>query len=219
VVRVHENGADSSAFARREQIIDAARAVIEEYGPEALTGQIAQRAGLARPNVYRHFASKDELDQAVARSAYQELRDEIRTRLDLSGTPAEVVRAPIAVQVIWADSHPNLYRFLLGRGYERSSRRRKVERGDFTADLAVVGERYFPHFADDPDAAGALVVALGGLIDASILGWLSRRTETRERVIDRLTTQVWLLIDNHLRDVGVQIDPAVPLPQLGQTGS
>lgn len=184
-----------------------------------MTGQIAQRAGLARPNVYRHFASKDELDQAVARSAYQELRDEIRTRLELPGTPVEVIRAPIAVQVIWADSHPNLYRFLLGRGYERSSRRRKVERGDFTADLAVVGERYFPHFADDPDAADALVVAVGGLIDASILGWLSRRTETRDRVIDRLTTQVWLLIDNHLRDVGVQIDPGVPLPQLGQTGS
>jgi AcrR family transcriptional regulator len=219
VVRVQENGADSSAFARREQIIDAARAVIEEYGPDALTGQIAQRAGLARPNVYRHFASKDELDQAVARSAYQELRADIRARLDLSGTAVDVIRAPIAVQVNWADSHPNLYRFLLGRGYERSSRRRKVERRDFTDDLAVVGERYFPHFADNPDAAAALVVALGGLIDASILGWLSRRTEKRDRLIERLTTQVWLLIDHHLRDVGVELDPAVSLPQTGQPGS
>lgn len=219
MVRAPESGADSSAFARREQIIEAARAVIEEYGPDALTGQIAQRAGLARPNVYRHFASKDELDQAVARSAYQELRAEIRTRFDLSGTPFDVIRAPIGVQVIWADRHPNLYRFLLGRGYERSSRRRKVERGDFTADLAAVGERYFPHFGDNPEAAAALLVALGGLIDASILGWLSRRTETRERLIDRLTAQVWLLIDHHLRDLGVQIDPAVPLPQLGHTGS
>jgi AcrR family transcriptional regulator len=219
VVRASENGADSSAFARREQIIDAARAVIEEYGPDALTGQIAQRAGLARPNVYRHFASKDDLDQAVASNAYQELRAEIRSRLDLSGTPADVIHAPIAVQVTWADHHPNLYRFLLSRGYQRSSRRRQAERREFAADLAAVGEHYFPHFADDPDAAGALVVALGGLIDASILGWLSRQTETRERLIDRLTTQVWLLIDNHLRDVGVHIDPAVPLPQLGQTGS
>ncbi|MBO0880121.1 MAG: TetR/AcrR family transcriptional regulator [Mycobacterium sp.] len=219
MVRASENGTDSSAFARREQIIDAARAVIEEYGPDALTGQIAQRAGLARPNVYRHFASKDELDQAVAGNAYQELRAEIRSRLDLSGTPADVIRAPIAVQVTWADRHPNLYRFLLSRGYQRSSRRRQAERREFAADLAVVGEHYFPHFADDPDAAAALVAALGGLIDASVLGWLSRRTETRERLIDRLTTQVWLLIDNHLRDVGVQIDPAVPLPQLGQTGS
>ena len=208
-----------AALARREQIRDAARAAIEEHGPEALTGQIAKRAGLARPNVYRHFASKDELDQAVASNAYQELRAEIRARLDLSGTPVDVIHAPIAVQVTWADRHPNLYRFLLSRGYQRSSRRRQAERREFAADLAAVGEHYFPHFADDPDAAGALVVALGGLIDASILGWLSRRTETRERLIDRMTTQVWLLIDNHLRDVGVHIDPAVPLPQLGHTGS
>jgi AcrR family transcriptional regulator len=219
VVRAPENGADSSAFARREQIIEAARAVIEEYGPDALTGQIAQRAGLARPNVYRHFASKDELDQAVASNAYEELRAEIRTRLDLSGTPLEVIRAPIAVQVTWADRHPNLYRFLLNRGYQRSSRRRQAERRDFAADLAMAGEHYFPHFADNPDAAAALVVGLSGLIDASILAWLSRRTETRARLIDRLTAQAWLIIDHHLREVGVDLDPAVPLPQMGQTGS
>jgi AcrR family transcriptional regulator len=219
VVRASENGADSSAFARREQIIEAARAVIEEYGRDALTGQIAQRAGLARPNVYRHFASKDELDQAVARSAYQELRAQIRIRLDLCGTPLDVIRAPIAVRIVWADNHPNLYRFLLSRGYKRSSRQRPAERREFVADLAAAGEHYFPHFGDDPDAAAALVVALGGLIDASILSWLSRRTETRERLIDRLTTQVWLLVDHHLGEVGIHIDPAVPLPQLGQTGS
>jgi AcrR family transcriptional regulator len=219
VVRASENGADSSAFARREQIVEAARAVIEEFGPDALTGQIAQRAGLARPNVYRHFASKDELDQAVASNAYEELRAEIRTRLDLSGIPVDVIRAPIAVQVTWADRHPNLYRFLLSRGHQRSFRRRQEERRDFAADLALAGEHYFPHFRDDPDAAAALVVGLGGLIDASILAWLRRRTEKRDSLIDRLTTQVWLLVDHYLRDAGISIDPAVPLPQLGQTRS
>jgi AcrR family transcriptional regulator len=219
VVRASENGADSSAFARREQIINAARAVIEEYGSDALTGQIAQRAGLARPNVYRHFASKDELDQAVVSNAYQELRTEIRARLDLSGTPLDVIRAPLEVQISWADRHPNLYRFLLSRGHQRSSQLRQAERRNFAADLATVGEHYFPHFADDRDAAAALVGALGGLIDASVLGWLSRRTESRERLTERLTTQVWLLIDQHLRDIGVHIDPAVPLPQLGPTAN
>src|SRR5262245_4527203 len=100
-----------TAPARCEQICDAARAAIEEHGPEALTGQIAKHAGLARPNVYRHFASKRDLDHAIARRAYQELRAEIRTRLNLCGTPLDVIRAPIEAQVIWADNHQNLYRF------------------------------------------------------------------------------------------------------------
>jgi AcrR family transcriptional regulator len=188
--------------------------VIEEHGPDALTGQIAQRAGLARPNVYRHFVSKDELDEAVARSAYRELRAEIQSRLDLSDTPLDAIRAPIAVQVDWADRHPNLFRFLVSRRY----RRRKEDQQDLAAALAAAGERYVPHFADNPDLAATLVVALGGLIDASILRWLSRRTEACERLIDRLTAQAWLIINHHLDEMGVHIDPDMPL-QVGQTRS
>jgi AcrR family transcriptional regulator len=208
--------ADSTALDRNEQILEAARAAIEEHGPDALTGQIAQRAGLARPNVYRHFASKDDLDLAVARAAYQELRAEIRARLDLCGTPRDVIRAPIAAQVIWADRHQNLYRFLVSRGYQRSSQQRNAARRDFAAELAGAGARYFPRFAEDPDAAEVILVALIGLVDASVLRWLSRPTASREQLIDRLTDQAWLIIDHHLRERDVHVDPAVPLPQASE---
>ncbi|MGH3531845.1 MAG: TetR/AcrR family transcriptional regulator [Mycobacterium sp.] len=207
---------DHPSLARREQILEAARAAIEEHGPGALTGQIAQHAGLARPNVYRHFASKDDLDLALARSAYQELRAEIRDRLDLSGTPLDVIRAPIAAQVAWADRHQNLYRFLVSHGYQRSSQQRTVQRSDFAAELAAAGARYFPRFAEDPDAAEATLVALIGLVDASVLRWLSRPFGTREQLVDRLTAQAWLIIDHHLREFDIHVDPTVPLPQPGE---
>jgi AcrR family transcriptional regulator len=203
--------ADSTALLRSNQILEAARAAIEEHGPDALTGQIAKHAGLARPNVYRHFSSKDDLDLAVARTAYQELRAEIRARLDLCGTPRDVIRAPIAAQVIWADSHQNLYRFLVSRGHQRSSQRSNTERRDFAAELAGAGARYFPHFAENSDAAEALLVALIGLVDASVLRWLTRPTDSREQLIDRLASHSWLIIDHYLREIGVHLDPAVPL--------
>jgi AcrR family transcriptional regulator len=204
---------ESSAFHRHEQILDAARAAIEEHGPGALTGQIAERAGLARPNVYRHFSSKGDLDFAVARRAYQELRAEIRARLDLCGTPLDVIRAPIAAQVIWADSHQNVYRFLVSRGHQRSSQS-TAERSDFAAELAAAGARYIPHFAEDPDAAEATLVAIIGLVDACVLRWLSRPLgSTRKQLIDQLTAHAWLIIDHHLREFGVYVDSLQPLPQ------
>jgi len=199
----------------RDQIIEAARAAIEQHGPDALTSQIAEQAGLARPNFYRYFSSKRDLDLAVARSAYRELRAEVRARLDLCGTPHEVIRAPIAAQVTWADSHPNLYRFLASHRYRRSSRRCKGQQHDFGAELLAAGGRYFPHFAESADVATAIVTGIAGLVDASILSWLNWRIEPPQRLIDRLSTQAWLIIDHYLREIGVCLDPTVPLPQPG----
>jgi AcrR family transcriptional regulator len=208
----------SQTHPRREQIVMAARAAIEEHGPEALTGRIAERAGLARPNVYRHFVSRDELYHAVARSAYDELQAKVLGRLDMSGTALELIRAPITAQVLWADQHPNLYRFLISRGYEQNVQQDEDERRD-AVELAAAGASLLPHFTDDPEAASTVAVSLGGLVNASVLDWLSRRTETRKALINRLSLHAWLIIDHHLRDRGARIDPEVPLPRLKRTSS
>ncbi|MFF5037985.1 TetR/AcrR family transcriptional regulator [Nocardia salmonicida] len=196
--------------ARRMQIVEAAREVIEEHGPGAFTGQIAARAGLARPNVYRHFASRDELDHLVARSAYRDLRAAILEQITTSGTALQVTRAPIAAQVTWAGEHPNLYRFLVALGHQQLARRRG-DRGAFAADLAAAAARHIPRFGQDPHRAEATLVALIGMVDASMLHWLDRPTCSREQLIDSLTAQAWVVIDLHLRAVGVELDPSAPM--------
>jgi AcrR family transcriptional regulator len=222
------SGTDGHVLVRRDQILEAARAVIEEYGPDALTSQIAERAGLARPHVYRHFASKHELDLAVARSAHQELLAEVRKRVDTADTAIDMVRAPIAVEIIWADRHPNLYRFLVSRGLLRllasSGRgrrpgRRLVGRRDFAVELLAAGTRYVPHFAENPDAAEAIVIGLTALTQASILVWLARRTETPDQLIERITMQNWLIVDHYLRELGTNIEPGMPISQPAQVRS
>jgi AcrR family transcriptional regulator len=226
---VTHSARDRHVLGRREQILKAARAVIEEYGPDALTGQIADRAGLARPNIYRHFASKDDLDRALARSIYQELRAEVQERIELADTPLAVIRAPIAAQVMWARSHPNLYRFLVSRGLfrllarpgprRRVRRRSLAGRHDFAVELIAAGARYVPRFAENPDAAEAIVIGLTAFTQASVLLWLARRGESPEQLIERITAQNWLLIDDHLREIGVVIDPDMPVPRPRRVGS
>jgi AcrR family transcriptional regulator len=217
VVTACEQGGDPLALPRREHILKAARAVIDEFGCDALTGQIAERAGLARPNFYRHFSSREDLDLAVARGAYQELRAEVRARLELCSRPLEVIRAPIEAQVTWADSHPNLYRFITERGYRWTSRQRPVEHVVFAAEMIKVAARYVPYFVANPNAADTLCTAIEGLINASILHWLRLRTDTREQLIDRLTSQTRLIIDDYLRGLGVRVDSDMRLPQTRQT--
>jgi AcrR family transcriptional regulator len=210
---------------RREHIIDAARAAIEEHGANAGTAQIAERAGLARPNVYRHFASKDELDREVARAAYRQILAAFRDRVDLPGTPLDVIRGPVTTQVDWARNHPNLYHFLLSQGFYRffiatggrNSSRRGSARGDFAAEMAAAGERYFPHFAENRDAAEILVMELASISHISITRWLTRHAETRHQLIERLTAEAWLLTDRHLRQFGVRLDPNKPLPSISPT--
>jgi hypothetical protein len=132
--------------------------------------------------------------------------------MNLRGTPLEVIRAPIEAQVIWADSHQNLYRFLVSRRRQCRSQQHTVAHSNLAAELAAAGAGYFPGFADDPNAAETTLVALIGLFDASVLRWLSRPVDTREQLIDRLTAQTWLIVDHHLREFGIHVDPAIPLP-------
>lgn len=196
---------------RREQIIEAALSAIEENGPHALTGQIADKAGLVRTHFYRHFASKEELDLAVARHVHRELTAKIRVTLDVQGSPLDVIRAPVTQHVMWADEHPNLYRFLVNRHYRRSTEKTAPGTSAFASELAVAGARYFPRYGEDPEAADRNVAAIMGLMDASVLWWLDHRDSTRDELVIRLTRQTWLIINDRLQELGFQLDPDLPL--------
>ncbi|MFD8419372.1 TetR/AcrR family transcriptional regulator [Streptomyces sp. NPDC059466] len=49
----------------RRLLLEAATAAFAEHGVEVPIGEIAQRAGLAKGTVFRHFASKEELLAAI----------------------------------------------------------------------------------------------------------------------------------------------------------
>lgn len=199
---------------RRRSIVDAAIAAIEEHGPDALTSQIADRAGLTRTHFYRHFASKEEIDLAVARRAHQELTQRIRAALDVDGTPLDVIRAPIAEHVAWAGEHTNLYRFLLRRNYRRGTDEPRIGGSAFASEISAAATRYLPQLAADPLVADRLVVALLGLIDASVRWWLTHRESTQDELVELLTAEAWLLIDNRLRILGIPLDPSTPIRDL-----
>ncbi|HEY8481885.1 MAG TPA: helix-turn-helix domain-containing protein [Spirillospora sp.] len=63
-------------------VINAAREVFAEQGPQASMAAIASRAGLGVGTIYRRFASKDALLDAIARLFVQEMDQAIAAALD-----------------------------------------------------------------------------------------------------------------------------------------
>jgi len=58
--------------AQRSHLLATARLILAEGGPQALKfGELAERAGLARPSVYEYFATRDELVTALMHEAFQ----------------------------------------------------------------------------------------------------------------------------------------------------
>lgn len=186
---------------KRRRIVEAAAYAIEEHGADAGLAAIADRAGVPRPHVYRHFTGKDDLDQEVARHAGRLLSAWIRPSLTASGTPASIIRGLIERVVAWAVDHPNLYRFRARLG----GRAAVTELGDALA-------AYLRAAGYDARPPAYVVAGVVGLVDGALVHWLDHRAETAaEALTEWLAAQVWLLLRDMLRRVGHAVDPAAEL--------
>src|SRR5262245_45100507 len=65
---------DARREARREVLLDAAIEVIRERGPDPSMEDIARRAGITKPVVYRYFGDRAGLYRAVAERYCARLR-------------------------------------------------------------------------------------------------------------------------------------------------
>jgi AcrR family transcriptional regulator len=202
---------------RRLAIIDAAIAAIEEHGPDVLTAQIADRAGVPRTHVYRHFDGKPALDLAVSTHVASQLGETIRAGLTGGGTAMTIIRGAIDHHLGWVESHPNLYRFLAQHSYRvrtdslgTSSDAKAV----FAAELTSLIGRYMTALGLDTEPAERLMVGVVGLVDATAAWWLDRGQPPREAITAELTEQVWLLLDRTTRQLGLELDPNQPLPAI-----
>ncbi len=74
-----ERALRSDAKQSRKTLLAAARELLAEKGPEALTvAAVAKRAGLNRSTTYQHFKNRDELVAAVGNNFARELRELLR---------------------------------------------------------------------------------------------------------------------------------------------
>jgi AcrR family transcriptional regulator len=208
---------------RRELIIGAAIELIEEHPPgtDIHVHQIAERAGLARPAVYRHFTDRADLDQAVQQRVLELLRAELDPPVVLVGSIEQVILRIVETYVGWADAHPSLHRVGVREGVGRpgSPLRNAVQ---FVADIVgpviIAGAETFGAALDEDDIASIdlLVFGLVSEVVGAVRLWLGReeRRPSASALARRLADAVWFQLDGLARKRGAAIDPTLSIEEI-----
>jgi AcrR family transcriptional regulator len=125
-----------SADQRKAALFDAAKALVDEAGPGRVTiGAVADRAGVTRALVYKHFGNKDDLLQALYRREAERLDRKIAA--DVAATPdgfEPKLRAFIGATLDAVEEHAPFFTPLREAGAGRSTRQDQRRRDRRTVD-------------------------------------------------------------------------------------
>lgn len=118
---------------RREEILDVAESLLESEGPAALTmRRVAQEMGIRAPSLYKHVASKDDIEAGLQERALRVLASVL--------TPAgSDLLAIMAVYRKWALAHRGLYELATRRPLRRDVIPAAVEAAAAAPVVAAAG--------------------------------------------------------------------------------
>lgn len=191
---------------RRAEFVDAALRALSKYGPDASMADIAAEAGAAKPKLYRHFADKAALLDAVAERIAAILWDRLSRALDPAAPINDLITGGLHAYLDLVDEYPEPMRLLFNSGPVLAEGRR------IASALGVLFADCLRALDVDTDTAEPGGAVLAGAVGAATLWWLeSGRAMPKQALIDYLATVVWGATDAILRKAGVTVDPGQPI--------
>jgi len=196
---------------RRAQIVGAALELIgeSEPGAEVHVQQIAERAGVNRTVVYRHFAERADLDTAIQQAIVAMLWADLVPALSLEGTVPEIIDRVVGAYVDWAAAHRSLH-YVVDRNNGTGVLEEAINdlAGDISQLLAFILVGLGSSSAIDADELDALVHGVIGAVFGAVRRWLNRpsRVLSPERLRAMMTESTWFLIEGNARAMGIVLD-------------
>jgi AcrR family transcriptional regulator len=131
---------------RAREIVAAARELLEQEGPDALSmRRVAERLGIRAPSIYKHLPDKQALENALISEGFEEVAAVFEAALQDDDPLGAFTRAYRR----FGQEHPHLYRLMTERPLQREQ---------------------LAHGAEDR-AARPLVEAVGNDLDAARAAW------------------------------------------------
>lgn len=150
---------------RLAQLIDAAEAILDADGMDALTaGAVAARAGIARNSIYRYFDSIDDLLELIVTREFPAWIEAVEHAIAAETTPEEQIAAYVRSNLEQAASGTHGWRAALSRTSLSPAARQRVADMHTSLQEALepaVREFGYPH----PDLA---ITVLQSVVDACI---------------------------------------------------
>lgn len=200
---------------RRREFVDAALRAISKHGPDVSTEQIADEAGVARPQLYKHFTDAVDLQHAIAERAVSWVHADLAPLWELRGTPMEMIDSAIGSHMTWLSEHSHLYRYLSIHAHIAPPPGRHPITDIKTAiceHLTQLFTHYLTMFGIDTRAAEPVAYGVVGLVESSAVRWLAHPDSLDQaELADLLGRWVWRILDDVLRTGGVELDPDASL--------
>jgi AcrR family transcriptional regulator len=204
----------------RTEIVDAAFRAIDRLGPELSLREIAEEAGTAKPKIYRHFADKSDLFQAIGERMRDMLWSAIIPSINVEKDSfRDIVGRGVEHYVELVDQHPNVVRFLLqGRFADQSAAAMTtVNKGrDITLAIADMVSSELEEMALDPASFELAAFAIFGTAASATDWWLGAdddapRRMAADRFVAHLTTIMMGAINGTGELLNIKIEPDQPV--------
>ena len=147
-----------------------------QHGPDALTAQIAELAGVPRTHVYRHFDGKQALDLAVSRHVARQIGESDPRRAGRPGSAARDHRRRDRAST-WAGSRRTRTSTASSPStptpWPPPARRRADDaKAAFAAELTALLARLHGAFDLDDAPAERVIIGVVGMVDPRPPWWL-----------------------------------------------
>jgi AcrR family transcriptional regulator len=190
---------------RRGELIDAAIKAIIRSGPDVGMDEIAAAARTSKPVIYRYFADKTELHQAVTEQIIANIVTSLETVIADDPPPRELIHACVNAYLTLLEHNPELYRFVVTHPQVDESR-------DFAALVAeMLGRQLARHLSLgnlDTALAHPWAESIVGFINAASVWWLDHREAMdRHQLADYLSALLWGGAAGVYQAVGQPADP------------
>ncbi|MEB3023092.1 TetR/AcrR family transcriptional regulator [[Mycobacterium] crassicus] len=204
----------------RGEIVEAAFRAIDRLGPDVSVRQIAEEAGTAKPKIYRHFADKDDLFEAVGARLRDDLWVAIFASIDVAtNSLRDIIQCSVEEYVTLVDEHPNVLRFFIQgrvRAQSESTMRTLNEGRTITLAMAEMLSNELQEMDLSREALELAAFAAFGTATSATDWWLgpeldSPRRMPRDTFVEYLTTIMINVVNGTAQNLGIVMDPNQPI--------
>ncbi|HEY6472044.1 MAG TPA: helix-turn-helix domain-containing protein [Acidimicrobiales bacterium] len=170
--------------ARRDALLDAAVALVATKGVHEVSMEaVAERAGVSRPLVYKHFANRDGLLSAVYRREASELHAELAAEVAAADGVEEMYRALLRGSIRATVERGQIFTALRAAGgWNRDIRREQRSRDlDTVRAFAAVAARQYDL---DRKRSTSVTAVLLGALDAVLAQWRHEPSEKSAKLLE-----------------------------------